>query len=388
MKIAILSSFEDLLCRDTGSSVRIYSLAKHLAMLGNEVHVIIPKDKDDAKRVDGFVVHEIKGFCPMRILELVGKGMGASKVTAAYFYDLLFISKASRITRECNVVQLEQQFAGGFVIPVVKKMQHKILSIDCHDVFQAIRVRHTKGFRRILETFIEIFAYEHSDLILTVSEKEKTLVKASGFPESKIKIVPNGVDVKFFRRKSNTRRIRERYRINGFKVVVFVGNMEYLPNQEAVRVINDEIAPRVMKSIPGVRFLVVGRTPKDMVLPNVVLTGVVSDVAEILSVADIAIAPLFHGSGTRLKILEYLSCGLPVVATSVAVEGLEVDSGRNFVVENDIEDFAERVIEVLSDETSSKQMSEIPTSAFVEKYDWNRIAERLCELYEDMLYTR
>ena len=125
MKICILSCFEDLMLKDTGPSIRIYHLAKNLASLGNEVHIIIPKDKMMCEYVDGLVVHGIKGFCPKVILKIFCRLLGVSRSTSLFFYDLLFILRVSRMIRESDVVQIEQQSAGGLLIPIITKILKK-----------------------------------------------------------------------------------------------------------------------------------------------------------------------------------------------------------------------------------------------------------------------
>ena len=82
-------------------------------------------------------------------------------------------------------------------------------------------------------------------------------------------------------------------------------------------------------------------------------TGYLNNVADVLGVSGIGIAPLLEGAGTRLKILEYLSSGLPVVSTSVGAEGLQIENGRNIVIEDDIEQFPKHIIRLLKDNALS-----------------------------------
>jgi len=380
-----LSSFEDLLLKDTGPSIRIYNLAKGLASLGNEVHVIIPKDKMTSEYIDGMTVHGIKGLCPIVILKVLCKLLGVSRSTSLFFYDLLFISRANRIIRESDMVQIEQQSAGGLLIPIITRILKKPLVVDCHDVFQALRVKHTSIIRRILETFLEKMAYKYTDVILTVSEREKECLVSYGIGQRNIEVIPNGVDTEAFNNLLDVEHVQDRYGLKDFRTVIFVGNIKYLPNQEAVQLIASELAPKVQKEINSTKFLIVGRTPAKMELPNLTFTGVVENVAELLAASDVAIAPLFHGSGTRLKILEYFSCGLPVVSTTVGVEGLDVMNGVHVLTEDDMNEFAIKVTKLLKDKASSTRLGKAARELVVNRYDWKKIARRLDAVYHVLL---
>lgn len=386
MKICILSCFEDLMLKDTGASVRIYHLAKGLASLDHEVHIIIPKEKVTCEYVDGMIVHGIKGFCPTVILKVFCRLIGVSRSTSLFFYDLSFISRISRIIRESDVVQIEQQSAGGLLVPIIKRVLKKPLVVDCHDTFQALRVKHTSMVRKILETFLEKIVYKYADVIVTVSGREKEFLISYGIGQRNIEVIPNGVDTEAFNHLLDVTHIKGRYGLKGFRTVIFVGNMGYLPNKEAVQVIASEIAPKVQKEINNTKFLIVGRIPAKMDLPNLTFAGVVENVAELLAASDVAIAPLLHGSGTRLKILEYFSCSLPVVSTTVGVEGLEVENGVHALIRDNMDEFAIEVTKLLRNKDSSTKLGKAARELVVNKYDWKRIATQLDIVYKNLLF--
>lgn len=387
MKVCILSSFDNLMQKDTGSSVRIHYLAYCLASTSHDVQVIIPKEKATQQHFDGVVVQGLTGLSPSSVLKFISKLLGISKPNTLLFYDLLFVERACRIIRRCDIAQIEQQSAGGIFAIVIKRILKKPLVFDCHDIFQALRVKHTSTQRRVLETLLEKIAYRYADLILVVSEKEKECLVSYGVDKRKIAVIPNGVDTQRFAGLSN-QHFQDQSTPKKNSTVIFVGNMEYLPNQEAVRAISSEIAPRVQKEIGSVRFLIVGRKGDiegARSLSNLEFAGVVDDVAKCLGSSDVAIAPLFHGSGTRLKILEYFSSSLPVVSTSVGVEGLDVENGVNVYIEDDMNLFAQRVTQLLKDRTAAANLGRAARELVVNKYDWRTIVERLDNLYSGLL---
>lgn len=381
MKICILSSFEDSIQKDSGASVRIYNLAIGLAAIGHNVKVIIPKYRASCEILDGVSVYGFRGLWPKAALKVLKRFVNVGRSSALYFYDFIFALRVSHLVREADVVQIEHQSSGGLLIPFIKKILKKPVVVDCHDVFQALRIKHTSMFRRMLEAFLEKLAYKNADLLLTVSEIEKERLISSGFQRCTIEVIPNGVDTKFFEKSFEHTEIREKYGLSGFQIVVFVGNLEYFPNREAIQLLSSVIAPKVSDKIKDVKFLVVGKLRNKIDLPRLTFTGFVDKVSDILSVSDVAVAPLFQGSGTRLKILEYLSCSVPVVTTSVGVEGLNVANGVNVLIEDDMDKFSTRIIELLQDEKLRRTIGDAGRELVVDEYDWLNIARRLDAAY-------
>jgi len=229
--------------KDTGASVRIYNLAKGLAALGNTIRVIMPNEKDAYECIENIRVYYFRGLIPNIVLKAIKKLLGIKRFASLYIYDLLFISRLCPLICDSDIVQIEQQTAGGLLIPFIKIVLKKPVVIDCHDVFQALRVKHTNIIRKLLETFSEKLAYKYADMILTVSKNEKKCLVSYGVKQHKIKIIANGVDIEAFNPFLDTSLIKDHYDLRGYYTVIFVGNMEYLPNREAVQTIASKIAP-------------------------------------------------------------------------------------------------------------------------------------------------
>jgi glycosyltransferase involved in cell wall biosynthesis len=369
--------------KDTGASVRIYNLSKSLAGLGNQVDLVLPKYAESCERIDGVTVHSYKGFFSTRFLKLISRFLGVLRPTTLFFYDPIFIEKASQIIRKSDMVQFEQQSTGLLLIPIVAKVFRKPVIIDCHDTFQALRDKNTNFVRKIFETSIEKIIYRFASVILVVSENEKQFLCSLGIAQDCIEVIPNGVDTKVFSQSQDTGKICLQYGLTGHRILVFVGNMEYLPNQEAVRLIALKIAPEVTKVVKNAKFLVIGRI-SGLTYPNLIFTGTVDSVAPILAASEVGIAPLLHGSGTRLKILEYLSCGLPVVSTTVGAEGLNIQNGVHAIIEDDLNVFASKLTQLLNDKQLSARLGHSAREIAVDKYDCNKIASDLNQVFQNL----
>jgi glycosyltransferase involved in cell wall biosynthesis len=211
-----------------------------------------------------------------------------------------------------------------------------------------------------------------------------------GFDAGKIIVAPNGVTVNeplHEYGQIDKTDIRKRYGLGDSPVVVFVGNLAYAPNQQALELISSKIAPKVSEQVNNVTFLVIGKTPKETKIPKLVFTGYVKSVRELLNIASVGIAPLLQGSGTRLKILEYFSSSLPVVSTSVGAEGLAVESGREILIEDDLDAFAAHIVRLLKDPSRCTAIGEAAkTVAF--KYDWSIIAQTINNQYRTYVFDR
>lgn len=386
MRICILTFFEDLLLRDTGPTVRIYNLAKGLASLGHKVHIIIPHSHMRCKSTENITIQYVRGFFPLSVLRGFSRLLSVSRPASLFFYDIFFLAKIIQTLFESDIVQIEEQEAGGLLIPILSRIFKKKVIVDCHDVFQALRVKHTTTIRRILETFAEKIAYNYSSIILTVSEKERKLLISYGIKENKIYVIPNGANVENFDKTSDASYVKDQYGLKEFHIVVFVGNIDFLPNKEAVRLINSVIAPRVHKEIANVKFLIIGRTSEKMeTINSVIPMGKVKDVRKLLLIADVAIAPLLRGSGTKLKILEYFSCSLPVVSTSIGVEGLDAQNGVHAIIEDDIQRFGEKIVELLKNEELRLKLGKAARELVINKYDWKKIVTYLNVVYQSLL---
>jgi glycosyltransferase involved in cell wall biosynthesis len=160
-------------------------------------------------------------------------------------------------------------------------------------------------------------------------------------------IVPNGVDVDFWRRKSHER---------GCNTIVFTGAMDYRPNTDAALHLVEDVLPIVRRSVPEARLLVVGRDPTARLRAagrgaGVEVTGFVDDVRTHLEQATVFAAPLRFGAGIQNKVLEAMAMEVPVVATRLAADGLRTVDGAvpPIEIEDDPMKFAELLVRRLRD---------------------------------------
>jgi sugar transferase (PEP-CTERM/EpsH1 system associated) len=189
-----------------------------------------------------------------------------------------------------------------------------------------------------------------SDASLFVSEAEAALFRALA-PESghKTYAIGNGVDCDFFK---PGRELSDPYDGAGSSTLCFTGMMDYWPNIDAVVWFAERVLPILQRKRPGTRFCIVGANPSREVnalaeRPGILVTGRVPDTRPFLQHAAAVVAPLRIARGIQNKVLEAMAMGRPVVATSQAFEGIDAVPGRDLMVADSEEGFAEAAIGLL-----------------------------------------
>ena len=228
----------------------------------------------------------------------------------------------------------------------------------------------------------ELEACHQMDRVITVSASDREILRRDA-PGLEVDVVSNGVDVSWFAPSGSLESARR-------PSAVFVGKMDYRPNVDAVRWFCREILPFVKSRIPAFAFTICGSNPVASVLElekiaGVVVTGRVPDTRPYLDEAAVAVVPLRAGSGTRLKLLEAMAMGRPVVSTRIGAEGLDVVSGEHFAEVESANAFAQRVVELLENPGERERLGRAGRGLVEASYGWPAIVSRLERVYEELL---
>jgi glycosyltransferase involved in cell wall biosynthesis len=195
--------------------------------------------------------------------------------------------------------------------------------------------------------------------------------------------VENGVDTTCF---SPDKKVAA----DSSKNLVFVGSMDYYPNVEAVISFSSKVWPLIREQVPGARFTIVGANPTNGVRklaenPGITVTGTVPDVRPYYQDALAAVVPLRTGGGTRLKILEAMASGVPVISTPFGAEGLEVTGDIDILFADSVDASSwVRHVRNLS-EMSGLRASLVCTALKLVKnrYDWEILGRKLNRTYRE-----
>jgi len=212
--------------------------------------------------------------------------------------------------------------------------------------------------------------------VVAVSERDRQQMLAMD-PSCSITVVPTGVDT-------------EKYTVAPAATadpprIIFLGSMDWEPNIDAVTYFCREIFPQVRAQAPATVFQIVGRNPhasvKRLASDRVQVTGTVPSVTEYLRDATVVVVPLRIGGGTRLKIFEAMATGKAVISTSIGAEGLAVQGGRDLILADDAEAFAEATIRLLSD-AALRRRYEQAAARLASQYDWSNIVQQFAAVLQ------
>jgi glycosyltransferase involved in cell wall biosynthesis len=211
-----------------------------------------------------------------------------------------------------------------------------------------------------------------------MSETDRQVLLAAN-PRLRVEVAPNGVDTHAFRPLPAP---------EGPPALVFVGNMSYPPCVDAMVWFCSEILPLIRAQRPGVEMWIVGINPAPEVRrlegDGVHVTGRVPDVTPYYERSGVSVVPIRAGGGTRLKILEAMALGRPVVSTTIGAEGLDIMDGNHVLLADDPRQFAEKTLQLLSDAELYRRLAADGRALAVNRYDWDVIARDLLRVFSDV----
>ncbi len=227
---------------------------------------------------------------------------------------------------------------------------------------------------------------------LAVSEDDRKILDELVSNSKKGTVIPNGVDTEFF-----TTNNKQKTEITGHQAcpsIVFTGSMDWLPNEDSVLYFSKEILPLIWEKNPQVNFYVVGKSPAPAISnlgladKRIIVTGRVDDVRPLMDAAQVFVVPLRIGGGTRLKILEAMAMQKAVVSTTIGAEGIQYTDGQNILLADTPENFAQKVLQLLSDPSKRMAMGEAGRKLVCSLYDWNIVGKKLNSIYLEITRAR
>jgi glycosyltransferase involved in cell wall biosynthesis len=166
--------------------------------------------------------------------------------------------------------------------------------------------------------------------------------------------------------------------------LIFIGSLDWPPNVDAAQRLALRIWPLARRHLPEARLVIAGRSPppriRSLACERIVVTGRVDSVAPVLRQARASAIPLRAGSGTRIKILEAWAASVPVVANSLAAEGLDYVNQENLLLAETDEEFAASIIRIWEDPVLAARLAR-GGERMAARYEQSKIGDRLVETY-------
>jgi glycosyltransferase involved in cell wall biosynthesis len=363
---------------ESGEPLRTFNLAKLAHSYFDEVNIFAKVENDLYKgNISGINIYQEKKY-----EDIFDK---YDYYLKRLFYKKYALKVSEKAFKNDSLIQLESPY----FYHTIRSKGIDDYVLDQHNVYWELKkFSQDSFFYKIIEksTYkrdkkIEKDAINNATQIIVCSERDKKIMIDEVPPcKNKISIIPNCIDYEKYDLflKNNTKIAN----INK-KTVLFVGLLSYQPNRDAVDLICKKIAPKLDDDFV---IKIIGRNPPSITPPkNVKFLGYVDNLNQQLLDADICISPLRFGSGTRLKILSYLAMKKPVISTTKGAEGLDYVNGKNIIIEDNIDNYHNRILNLIEDEKMMKRLGNQGERLVKEKYDWKIYSEKLKKIYETVV---
>lgn len=223
-------------------------------------------------------------------------------------------------------------------------------------------------------------AYERAALstvhqAVVVTPADRDTLPAANCP---VRVIPCGVDAGYFAPWPDPEEGPS---------VLFRGVLSFPPNVDAARYFYRKIFPAIRRAVPSTRLILAGRDPAPLLRrlaatdPGVTLTGSLPDLRPAMARANVHVCPMRIGSGVKIKVLEAMAMGKTVVTTSLGLSGIAAVPGRDLLVADDPDIFAEAVIRLLRDSSLRRRIGSAAQTFVVREHNWAAVAERYEEIY-------
>jgi len=277
-------------------------------------------------------------------------------------------------------LQMAQFVPGDFEGRVVldhHNIEHRIpqrmAQTSGNPLLRAFAAREWPRLRRF-----ELAACRRADRVLVVSDEDRDgLIALAPDLGNRVETVPIGVDTNYFgvvKRKADS------------KTLLSIGTMYWPPNVDSMLYFCREILPGIKRQVPDVRLNIVGAKPTPAITAladeTVTVTGSVPDVRPWAEDCGAFVVPLRAGSGMRVKILNALAMGLPVVSTTIGAEGIAITDNENILLADGPDAFAQTTIRLLRDGELAARIAAGGRRLMAEQYAWDRVGDRLLGVYE------
>lgn len=240
-----------------------------------------------------------------------------------------------------------------------------------------------------LENLLKLWKYERilarrCSLQVVCGPDDESFIRRVINPRVKIAVIPNGVDITYFSPLSAPGEPR-----NSHPTLLFCGAMDYNPNIDALRWYFAQMHNHLLKEIPNFQLLLVGKDPIPEVRaysnrPGVIVTGGVPDVRPYYRRAWLQIVPLKIGGGTRLKIVESMAMGTPVISTTIGAQGLGLQHRHDILLADDTQSFLRETIAALRDSSLRSSLETRGLHTVRSRLAWPSLGRQLCQAYAQL----
>jgi len=384
-----------------GGAIACMNLTRGFALSGHDVTVLAMNTVKHHIDINE-IPESVRDWGDFRLVDVPAKISGVAAVINLIFsgkpYNAVrFISKSfSRALTELlqekdfDIVQLEGLYVCPY-IPVIRRYSDAKIVYRAHNIEHEIWERTALLSRGLKRLYIQILAkriktFEKSylnqyDLLVPITERDGIIINQLGNKKPSF-VSPTGIDTKVLIPHSKNLEHPSLFHI---------GSLEWGPNQEGLIWFIERCWPKIRERFPNLKFYIAGRRApewliKRFTVPNIVFEGEVPDAYEFMNSKSIMIVPLFSGSGMRIKIIEGMALGKPIVTTPIGTEGISTVSGKNILIADNEQEFIVNIERLITDPELYKMVGSNAIEYIQEKFDNLTLAGSLIGFYKD--YTK
>ncbi len=379
--------------------MRIFHVLKELARRGHELIFLGVDIEHSEHAADGLSAfcHEVQivqVVSGSRLLSLAQALLGCRPYPANRFYSRTVRYRVSELLRrhEVDVVLVNFLFMLEYLEP--RGRERQLVVLDQHECDELL----WEGLRATRNPLRRWFASINGEkgrrfqanllprthALMCVSQTEADFMQQRLSPSQMLRVVPNGVDTTFFQPVT---------RLTTSPTVLFLGSLNVARNIDAIRWFCRDMWEAVRRLVPGAELRIVGTRPTQAIrrlgrLPGVHVVGPVEDVRPQYEQARVMIAPFRFGVGTRLKVLEAMAMGVPIVATPAGCCGINAINNQHALIAAGAPDFITGVVRVLTDDVLAQTLRMEARRLVEQRFEWKQIMEDLADWMEASVRAR
>ncbi|HSM49515.1 MAG TPA: glycosyltransferase family 4 protein [Draconibacterium sp.] len=380
-----------------GGAIACMNLARGFSLLGHQVtilamntvkhHITFGEIPESVKELAEFKLVNV----PARISPvsaLLNLFFSKKPYNATRFISKIFAEELKKILHEneYDIIQLEGLYVCPY-IPVIRENSKAKIIYRAHNIEHEIWSRtaimahgfekwYLKNLSKRIKRF-ETQILNKYDLLVPITSRDGNILNKLGNTKP-AHVSQTGIDSSVL--IPNSKNLNH-------PTLFHIGSLEWSPNQEGLIWFFENCWDAIREKYPDLKFYVAGRNAppwfqKMLNLPNVVFKGEVADAYEFMNSKSIMVVPLFSGSGMRIKIIEGMALGKPIVTTPVGTEGISTTSGENIIVITDMEGFVKSISELIENRDFFDKISKNAIEFIHENFDNLSSAGALIEFYK------
>lgn len=389
---------------NTGARLRDYHLARELATQTSVTFVEMSSagERKSVPPADSGLdrIATIGKDRPYSLSKILLGIVGATPVTILNCYSKRSISEFADVIRSStfDTAQIEGVLLTKYIPLVEQLVPRPAIVVDWHNIESELMWRYARLIpnrtKKIVAMRTAKLLERAEDHLLrnykthTVSSERERQKLLNRCPSADIQVIPNGIDTERFSQKE----IVEVTNPKSEETILFVGSMDYHANIDAVIWFTRTAWPQIAQKHPNLHFTIVGRDPvpeiRALSTDRIHVTGTVDDVRPFYSSAVAAVAPIRSGSGTRLKILEAMAAGVPVVSTRLGAEGIDVEHDVDILLAETALEFAAAIRLIYSTPQKRAGLASAARTLACATYDWSVIGEKLRAIHGRLVGQR